>query len=60
MREQTEDVIVKLEEVLWESETTSGKEVIKCINELEALTKEQRHDIAEVFDNLEIAHEYLG
>ena len=60
MREQTEEVIAKLEEVLLESETASGKQVIKSIDDVEALTKEQRHDIAEIFDNLEIAHEYLG
>ena len=60
VREQTEEVIAKLEEVLPESDTTSGKEVIESIDELEPLTKEQRHDIGEVFDNLEITHEYLG
>ena len=60
VREQMEEVIAKLEEVLPESETASGEEVIKSIDELEALTKEQRHDIVEVFNNLEIAHKYLG
>ena len=55
-----EEVVAKLEEVLPESDTASGKEVIESINELEPLTKEQRHDIGEVFNKLEIAHEYLG
>ena len=58
--EQTEEIIAKLEEVLPESDTVSGKEVTESIDELEPLTKEQRHDIGEIFDNLEIAHEYLG
>ena len=60
MREQVEEVLAKLEEVLPDSDTASGKEVIESIEKLEPLTKEQRHDIGEVFDNLEIAHEYLG
>ena len=60
VREQMEEVIAKLEEILPESNTTSGKEVIESIDELEPLTKEKRHDIGEVFDNLEIAHKYLG
>ena len=60
LREQTEEVIAKLEEILLESETASGGDVIKSIHDVEALTKEQQHDIAEIFDNLEIAHEYLG
>ena len=60
MREQTEEVVAKLEEILPESDPTSGKEVIEDIEGVESLTKEQRQDIGEVFDNLEIAHEYLG
>ena len=60
VREQTEEVIAKLEEILLESETTRSEEVIKSIDDLEALTKEQRHDIAEIFENLKIGHEYLG
>ena len=60
LREQTEEVIEKIEEILPESETASGGDVIKTIDDVEALTKEQQHEIAEIFDNLEIAHEYLG
>ena len=60
LREQTEEVIAKLEEILPESETASGGDLIKTIDDVETLMKEQQHDIAEVFDNLEIAHEYLG
>ena len=60
LREQTEEVIAKLEEILPESETASGGDVIKSIDDVEALTQEQQHDITEIFDNLEIAHEYLG
>ena len=60
MREQTEEVVAKLEGILPELDTTSGKEVMEAIDEVVPLTKEQRQDIREVFDNLEIAHEYLG
>ena len=60
LREQTEDVIEKLEEILPDSETASGGEIIKTIDDVEALTEEQKHDIGEIFNNLEIAHEYLG
>ena len=58
--EQTEDVIEKLEEILPDSETASGGEIIKTIDDVEVLTEEQKHDIGEIFDNLEIAHENLG
>ena len=27
---------------------------------MEALKEQQKHDIGEIFDNLKIAHEYLG
>ena len=60
VREQTKEVVAKLEEIWPESDTTSGKEVLEDIEGVEPLTKEQKQDIGEVFDNLEIAHEYLG
>ena len=60
LREQTEDITEKLEELLPDSETASGGDIIKTIDDVEALTEEQKHDIGEIFDNLEIAHEYLG
>ena len=60
LREQTEEVITKPEEILPESETASGGDVIKSIDDVEALTQERQHDIIEIFNNLEIAHEYLG
>ena len=60
MREQTKEVVAKLEEILPESDTTSGNVVIEDINEVEPLTKEQRQDIGEVFDNLKITHEHFG
>ena len=60
LREQTEDIIEKLEEILPDSETASGRDIIKTIDDVEALTEEQKHDIGELFDNLEIAHKYLG
>ena len=60
LREQTDDIIEKLEEILPDSETTSGGDIIKTIDDVEALTKEQKQDIGEIFDNLEIAHKYLG
>ena len=60
MRTNRRHVIEKLEELLPDSETVSGGEIIKTIDNVEALTEEQKHDIGEIFDNLEIAHEYLG
>ena len=60
LREQTEDIMEKLEELLPDSETASGGDIIKTIEDVEALTEEQKHDIGEIFNNLEIAHEYLG
>ena len=43
-----------------ESNIISGEEIIRGIDEVETLTKEQRQDIREVFENLEIAHEHLS
>ena len=60
MRKQTEVIEAKLEEIIPESDIISGKEIIRDIDEIEPLTKEQRQDIREVFENLEIAHEYLS
>ena len=41
LREQTEDVMEKLEELLPDSETASRGEIIKTIEDVEALTEEQ-------------------
>ena len=60
LREQTEEVREKLEEILPDSEIPSGRDIIKNIDDVEALKEQQKHDIGEIFDNLEIAHEYLG
>ena len=60
LREQTEEVRERLEEILPDSDIPSGRDIIKNIEDVEALNKQQKHDIGEIFDNLEIAHEYLG
>ena len=60
MRKQTEEIEAKLEEILPESDIISSEEIIRDIDEVEPLTKEQRQDIGEVFENLEIAHEHLS
>ena len=59
LREETEDVREKLEELLPDSEIASGGEIIRTIDDVEAQTEEQKHDIGEIFDNLEIGHKYL-
>ena len=60
LREQTEEVRKKLEEILPDSDIPSGRDIIRNIDDVEALNEQQKHDIGEIFDNLEIAHEYLG
>ena len=60
LREQTEEVREKLEEILPDSEIPSGIDIIKNIDDVESLKEEQKRDIGEIVDNLEIAHEYLG
>ena len=52
--EQTEAIIEKLEEILPDLEIASGGDILKAIDDVEALMEEQKHDIGEIFDNLEI------
>ena len=60
MREQTEEVREKLEEIIPDPDIPSGKDIIKDIEDVGALNEQQKRDIGEIFENLEIAHEYLG
>ena len=60
LRKPTEEAREKLEEVDPDSDIPSGKDIIQDIRNLGTLNEQQKHDIGEVFDNLEIAHEYLG
>ena len=60
VRKQTKEIEAKLEEILPESDIISGEEIIRDIDEVEPLTKEQRQDIWEVFENPDIAHEHLS
>ena len=60
LREQTEEVREKLEEIVPDSDIPSGKDIIKDIEDVGTLNEQQKRDIGEIFDNLEIAHEYLG
>ena len=60
LREQTEEVREKLEEIILESDIPRGKDIMQDIEDMGTLNEQQKNDIGEVFDNLEIAHEYLG
>ena len=60
LREQTEEVREKLEEIIPESDIPRGKDIIQDIEDMGTINEQQENDIGEVFDNLEIAHEYLG
>ena len=60
LREPTEEVREKLEEIVLDSDIPSGKDIIQDIKDMGTLNEQQKLDIGEVFDNLEIAHEYLG
>ena len=60
LREQMEEVREKLEEIVPDSDIPSGRDIIKDIEDMGTLNEQQKCDIGEIFDNLEIAHEYLG
>ena len=60
LRKQTEEVREKLEKIIPESDIPRGKDVIQDIENMGTINEQQKNDIGEVFDNLEIAHEYLG
>ena len=60
LRNPTEEAREKIEEVDPDSDIPSGKNMVQDIENLGTLNEQQKHDIGEVFDNLEIAHEYLG
>ena len=60
LREPMEEVREKLEEIVLDSDIPSGKDIIQDIEDVGTLNEQQKSDIGEVFDNLEIAHEYLG
>ena len=50
----------KLEELIQPAEIPFGRDVASNIDELEPLTDEQREQIGELFDNMEVAHEHLA
>ena len=60
MRNPTEEAREKLEEVDPDSDIPSGKDIVQDIEKMGTLNEQQKHDIGEIFENLEIAHEYLG
>ena len=60
LRNPTEEAREKIEEVDPDSDIPSGKDIVQDIENLGTLNEQQKHDIGEIFDNLEIAHEYLG
>ena len=60
LRDQTEEVRQKLEEIIPESDIPRGKDIIQDIEGMGIINEQQKNDIGEIFENLEIAHEYLG
>ena len=60
IQKQTEEIEEKLEELMPEIDIPSGEDVIEKIDEIEALTTEQKNDIGELFENLEVTHKHLS
>ena len=57
---QTEERDERLEEIMPEEELPSASDIIMQAQELEDLTLEQREQITELFDELEVAHDTLA
>ena len=55
----TEENVQMLEEMIPPSEIPLGRVVASNIDELEPLTDEQRDQIGELFDDMEVAHKHL-
>ena len=60
LRNPTEEAIEKLEEVDPDADIPRGEDMVQEIEKMGTLNEQQKHDIGEIFKNLEIAHEYLG
>ena len=57
---QTDANIQKLEDMMPPAEVPSGQDVATNINDMEPLTDEQRRQISELFEDMELAHEQLA
>ena len=55
-----EEVEAKLEDLMPDEDILDGINSIESIRKIEELMELQRHDISEVFENLEVAHEHLA
>ena len=60
LRNPTEEAGEKLEEVDPDADIPSAKDIVQDIEKMGTLNEQQKHDIGEIFENLEIAHKYLG
>lgn len=60
IQKQTEEIEAKLEELIPDEDILEGGNIIEDIDEIEELMAQQRQDISEVFENLEVAHEHLA
>ena len=60
IQRQMEEVEAKLEELMPDEDIPEGKSIIENISKIEELTEQQRQDISEVFENLEVAHKHLA
>ena len=57
---RTDESIQKLEDMMPPAEVPSGKDVTMNIDDLEPLTDEQRRQISELFEDMELVHEQLA
>ena len=56
----TDENLQKLEDMMPLAEIPSGKDVVADIDNLEPLMEEQRRQISELFEDMELAHEQLA
>ena len=57
---RTDANIQKLEDMMPPAEVPTGQDVVTIIEDMEPLTDEQRRQISELFEDLELAHEQLA
>ena len=60
IRPQTDENLQKLEELMPPDEIPRGTDVASSIHEMEPLSDEQREQIGELFDDMEVAHEHIA
>ena len=57
---RTDESLQKLEDMMPLAEILSGKDMTTDIDNLESLTEEQKRQISELFEDMELAHEQLA